>query len=185
MRSDGAPTLESERIVLRPWRDDDIEAFVRISFDPRVMEFLVQRSAEQMREVAERCRSMLERDGYGSWVLEIKDVAPFAGTIALQNVPFEAAFTPAMEVGWRLAAAHWGRGYATEGARLALRFAFDVLHQEEVVALTVPANLRSQRVMERLGMTRDPRDDFDHPRLPEGHPLRRHVLYRLARNDAG
>jgi ribosomal-protein-alanine N-acetyltransferase len=106
---------------------------------------------------------------------------PFAGFVGLQHTAFDAHFTPAVEIGWRLAASAWGRGYATEGARVAMAWAFEKLGLEEIVSMTVPANRRSLNVMEKLGMTHDPRDDFDHPRLPEGSPLRRHVLYRLRR----
>lgn len=120
---------------------------------------------------------MLER-GWGFWAVEIPGVAPFAGFIGLGSVSFRAHFTPCVEVAWRLAAEFWGRGYATEGATAALRFGFQSLTLPEIVSFTVPANRRSVAVMERIGMTRDPREDFEHPRLPEGHPLRRHVLYR-------
>ena len=102
------------------------------------------------------------------------------GFIGPSHIPFEAHFTPAVEIGWRLAGAHWGRGYATEGARAALEAGFTQLGLSEIVAMTVPANARSRRVMERIGMTRDPADDFDHPRLADGDPLRRHVLYRIS-----
>src|SRR5262249_22713818 len=105
----------------------------------------------------------------------------FAGFIGLSIPRFEAHFTPCVEIGWRLAAACWGQGFATEGARAALAFGFQTLALAEIVSFTVPANLRSRRVMEKLGMTHHPRDDFDHPRLPEGHWLSRHVLYRIAR----
>ena len=121
--------------------------------------------------------------GFGLWAVEIPGVAPFAGFIGLSVPGFQARFMPCVEIGWRLAAEHWGRGYATEGARAALAFGFDVLGLSEIVSFTTAGNLPSLRVMERLGMRRDPADDFDHPTLPEGHPLRRHVLYRL-RADA-
>ena len=114
-------------------------------------------------------------------MVEVRGGAPFAGLICLQAVPFETPFTPANEIGWRFAYEHWGRGYATEGARAALEFAFERLGWDEVVAFTAASNLRSQRVMERLGMSHDPRDDFDHPRLQAGDPLRRHLLYRIKR----
>lgn len=176
-----APTLESERLLLRPWRDQDVPHWVSMGADPRVMRFFpATYEAEYAEKMAARLRERLEADGYGWWVLEAKDVSPFAGVICLEPVPFEAAFTPAFEIGWRLKAEHWGRGYATEGAALAARFGFDVLHLDEIVAMTAVQNLPSQRVMQRLGMTHDPRDDFDHPRLDEVHPLRRHVLRRLA-----
>jgi len=102
----------------------------------------------------------------------------FIGVVGLETVSYQAHFTPAVEVAWRLARAYWGKGYATEAAQAALDYGFEQLGLDEIVALTVPANWRSRRVMERLGMTRVPKDDFDHPKLPDG-PLKRHVLYRL------
>jgi len=147
--------------------------------DARVMEFFpnVYTRAEAD-ETAGRIRERLETNGFGWWIAETKDDAGFAGVIALQMVPFEAAFTPALEVGWRLPVAYWGKGLATEGATAAIAFAREHLGHDEIVAMTAEINLRSRRVMERLGMTHDAADDFDHPRLAEGHRLRRHVLYR-------
>jgi RimJ/RimL family protein N-acetyltransferase len=113
--------------------------------------------------------------------VEIPGITRFAGFIGLAIPRFEAHFTPCIEIGWRLDAEHWNRGYATEGARAALEFGFVSLQVDEIVSFTATGNLRSRRVMEKIGMTRSPSDDFDHPALPEGHPLRRHVLYRLAR----
>jgi RimJ/RimL family protein N-acetyltransferase len=182
-RINGAPTLESDRLLLRPWRDEDVRDWVAMNADPRVMQFFPSTyEVDYATKMAQTLRERLEADGYGWWVLEAKNVSPFVGVIVLQSVPFEAAFTPAFEVGWRLKAEHWGRGYATEGATLAVRFAFDVLNVDEVVAMTAVQNLPSQRVMERLGMTHDARDDFDHPRLEEADRLRRHVLWRLSRS---
>jgi len=153
-----------------------------MSADPRVMEFfpstLERADAERTAAVM---RERMERNGFGWWALEVKGGAPFAGVIALQDVPFESHFTPAFEVGWRLAHQYWGRGYATESARAALDFAFTELQHDEVVAMTAAVNLRSQMVMQRLGMTYDAADDFDNPRLPAGHRLQRHVLYRAKR----
>jgi ribosomal-protein-alanine N-acetyltransferase len=147
--------------------------------DARVMEFLGGTyDREKAAAMGTRMRERLERDGYGWWVLEVKNIGPFAGVIVLQDVPFEAHFTPALEVGWWLAHDYWGRGYVTEAARLALDFAFAGLGRSEVVALTAALNVRSQRVMQRLGMTNDRRDDFEHPWVETG-PLRPHVLYRL------
>lgn len=148
--------------------------------DPRVTEFFAKRYP---RELSESQASLVRRNlalyGYGWWVVEIRGGAAFAGVIALQDVPFDAPFTPAREVGWRFAPEHWGKGYATEGARAALEFAFAHLGWSEVVAFTAASNVRSQRVMVRLNMTHDPADDFEHPRIEEGDPLRRHVLYRI------
>ncbi len=150
--------------------------------DPRVTEFLGgPYSRERSEASARKIRAQLEAKGYGWWVVEERDGAPFAGVIALQEVPYETPFTPANEIGWRLPFERWGRGYATEGAQAALEFAYTTLRWDEVVALTAAINARSQRVMERLGMRRDPADDFDHPMLEAGDPLRAHVLYRIAR----
>lgn len=126
-------------------------------------------------------REHFTRHGFGLWAVEIKGIAPFAGFIGLAVPRFEAHFTPCVEIGWRLAADHWGNSYAPEGARAALAFGFKSL--DEIVSFTVPENVASRRVMEKIGMTRDPNEDFDHPSLPEGDPLRRHVLYRLRRDD--
>jgi len=150
--------------------------------DERVMEFFPG-TYDRPRAVsmAALVRAALDANGYGWWVLEPKDGPSFGGVIALQDVPFEAPFTPAIEIGWRLPYAIWGKGYATEGARAALDFAFERLAVDEVVAMTSVLNLRSQRVMERLGMTRDPGEDFDHPRIGAGNRLQKHVLYRVRR----
>ena len=128
--------------------------------------------------LADRIRAQIDAQGWGLWAVEVADVTPFAGFIGLARPRFEAHFTPCVEIGWRLAAGHWGHGYATEGARAALEFGFTDLRLGEILSFTAGTNTPSRRVMERLGMTRDPADDFDHPGLPAGHPLRRHVLYR-------
>lgn len=178
------PTLTSERLILRPWRDSDLAPFADLNADPEVMaHFPATLTREESDAMVGRIRAGLARDGHGWWAAEVPGVAPFIGTIALAVPNFEAPFMPAVEVGWRLAREYWGRGYATEGARACLRFGFENLGLEEIVSLTTTTNARSQAVMRRLGMTRDPADDFDHPRLPEGHPLRRHVLFRIGRAD--
>jgi RimJ/RimL family protein N-acetyltransferase len=128
-----------------------------------------------------RIEEHFHQHGFGLWAVEIGDIAPFAGFIGINVPSFEAHFTPCVEIGWRLAAEYWGRGFATEGARAALAFGFETLRLKEIVSYTVPANLRSRRVMEKLGMTHHEHDDFNHPLLPTGHWLSRHVLYRVAR----
>ena len=133
---------------------------------------------EQSDALADRARAHLEEHGWGLWAVELRGERCFAGFVGLSRPSFDAHFTPAVEVGWRLAREHWGRGYATEAARAAVAFGFDTLDLDEVVSFTAAINLPSRRVMERLGMTHDPRDDFDHPRVADG-PLRRHVLYRV------
>jgi RimJ/RimL family protein N-acetyltransferase len=169
-----AIVLRTSRLLLRPWRDEDIAPFVEMSSDRIVMKYLPP--AEEA--WVARARAHWEEHGFGQWVVKIPGEASFIGVVGLSVVSFEAPFTPAIDVAWRLARAYWGQGYATEAARAALDYGFEELGLSEIVALTVPANQGSRRVMERLGMTRSPADDFDHPRLPEG-PLRRHVLYRL------
>ena len=174
-----APTFETARLIVRGWRDDDIEAWAALNADARVMEFFPNAYDRARSEAsAAAARSGLERDGYGWWAVEVKCGPRFAGVVALQEVPFTAHFTPAFEIGWRLAHEAWGRGYATEAAQAILSFAFDPLGKTEVVAMTAALNLRSQAVMRKLGMTRAPGDDFAHPLLEAGHRLRHHVLYR-------
>jgi len=174
-------TLTSDRLILRRWRAEDREPFVRMNTDPIVMEFFpsLQTRAETDAMLARIEVHFAER-GFGVWATELKSTGEFIGFIGLWTPRFEAHFTPCVEIGWRLAREHWGKGFGTEGARLALAFAFGELHLQEVVSFTTAANMRSRHVMEKLGMTRNPAEDFDHPDLPEGHPLRKHVLYRKA-----
>jgi ribosomal-protein-alanine N-acetyltransferase len=130
--------------------------------------------------MVDRIRTHIEVHSWGLWAVEIPGVAAFAGFIGLSTPSFEAHFTPCVEVGWRLAVPYWGSGYATEGAAAALAFGFRELALPEIVSFTVPANVRSTRVMERIGMVRNPSDDFEHPDLPPAHPLRHHLLFRKA-----
>ena len=173
--------LVTERLLLRRWRPEDLEPFAACSADPEVMRYFPStHSREQSDALAREFANGVEQRGWGFWAVEVRDGAPFIGFVGLMQPTFEAHFTPAVEVGWRLGREHWGHGYATEAARASVDFGFEELDLDEIVAVTVPANARSRRVMERLGMTRDPADDFDHPRVPPG-PLKRHVLYRLPR----
>jgi RimJ/RimL family protein N-acetyltransferase len=174
-------TLSTERLILRPWRESDLEPFAAMNADPEVMRFFprtLDRAGSDA--LAARISGFLDEHGWGLWAAEVKDGAAFIGFIGLQPPAFEAHFTPAVEVGWRLDRRHWGRGYAPEGAAAALDHAFGPLGLGEVVSMTIPANLPSQRVMQKLGLTRDPADDFDHPNLPDWEH-RRHVLYRIRR----
>lgn len=177
--------LRTDRLRLRRWRSGDRAPFAALNADPRVTEFLpgpLSRAASDA--LAERIEAHFATHGFGPWAVEVPGEIPFAGFVGLAVPGFAAPFTPCVEVLWRLAPACWGRGYATEGARAALDFGFAHAGQAAIVSFTVPANVRSRAVMERLGMTHDPADDFDHPELPEGHPLRRHVLYRARRTGA-
>lgn len=178
--------LRSRRLLLRRWRPADREPFAALNADPAVMEFMpALLSRAESDALIERIEVHFETYGFGLWALEVVDAAPFIGFAGLNAVAFAAPFTPAIEVGWRLGAAYWGSGYATEAAAEAAAYAFGCRGLNDLVSFTVPANRRSIAVMERLGMTHDPADDFDHPGLPEGHPLRRHVLYRLRRGGVG
>ena len=174
------PELRTERLLLRGWSAEDRVAFAAINSDPRVMEFLGNPlSREESDAFADRIDAKFEQQGFGLWAVEVVGVAPFVGFVGL-NVPvFDSPFMPAVEIGWRLDPAFWGCGYATEAARAVLEFAFGVAGLEEIVAFTAASNVRSRGVMERLGMARDPRDDFEHPLVRRGSPLRAHVLYRL------
>ncbi|MGD9511684.1 MAG: GNAT family N-acetyltransferase [Geminicoccaceae bacterium] len=175
-------SLTTARLLLRPWRDADLAPFAALNADRRVMEHFpgpLGRPASDT--LATEIQADLERNGFGLWAVEVPGVASFIGFVGATEPDFEAPFTPAIEIGWRLAFEHWGKGYATEAARAVVAHAFGPLGLAELVSFTVPANRRSRAVMERLGMTRAPADDFDHPKLPEGHPLRRHVLSRLRR----
>jgi RimJ/RimL family protein N-acetyltransferase len=172
--------ITTPRLRLRQWRESDLPAFAAMNADERVMEFLPKvLSRAESDALAGRIREHFERHGFGLLAVEVPSVADFIGFVGLSVPRFQAHFTPCVEVGWRLAYEHWGKGYATEGARAAIDFGFNKLRLGEIVSFTVPENLRSIRVMERVGMTRSPADDFEHPALPEGHRLRKHVLYRI------
>jgi RimJ/RimL family protein N-acetyltransferase len=174
--------LRTERLLLRPWRDDDLEPFASLNADPRVMRhFPSVLTRAESDALAERIRAGLERDGLGLLAAETRDEARFIGFVGLARPKLSMPFSPCVEIGWRLAAEHWNQGYATEAARECVRWAFEDLGLDELVSFTAADNAASRRVMEKLGMRRDAGEDFDHPGLPAGHRLRRHVLYRLPR----
>lgn len=173
-------SLSGDRLLLRRWREEDRAPFAAMNADPRVMEFFrapMDRAASD--GFVDRIEAGFEERGFGLWAVEVPGVVPFAGFVGLSVPRFEAPFAPCVEIGWRLAFDCWGRGYASEGARLALRHGFAVAGLAEIVSFTAEGNLRSRAVMERIGMRRDPAEDFDHPLIPDGHRLRRHVLYRI------
>jgi RimJ/RimL family protein N-acetyltransferase len=175
--------IETERLLLRQWQDSDREPFSQMNADPRVMEFFPNTlTRAQSDALVDQIHAHVGRFGFGQCAVELRRDHSFIGFVGLAVPEFSAHFTPCVEIGWRLSADHWGRGLATEGARAILGYGFEVLQLKEIVSFTVPANVRSRLVMEKLGMTRTPADDFDHPKLPEQHPLRRHVLYRLRRS---
>jgi RimJ/RimL family protein N-acetyltransferase len=171
--------LRGPRVLLRQWVERDCASFAELNADPVAMRFFPSvLTREESDAMVGRLRAAIEENGWGFWCLEIDGgCAGFTGL----NVPtFDAPFMPATEIGWRMLPRYWGHGYATEAARLALDYAFGVLKADEVVAFTATANAPSRAVMERLGMQRDVAGDFDHPRVAVGHPLRRHVLYRIS-----
>jgi len=176
------PELRGERVLLRGWRAIDLEPFAALNRDPRVMEHYpaALTRTESDAFVVERAAPSFAEHGFGPWAVEVPGVAPFIGYVGLLAPTFEARFTPCVEIGWRLAFPAWGHGYATEAAWLAISYGFTEGGLDEIVSFTVPANRRSVALMERLGMRAD--GEFDHPRLPPGLRLRRHVLYRLSRS---
>jgi RimJ/RimL family protein N-acetyltransferase len=176
------PELRTDRLLLRAWRPEDRAPFAALNSDPAVVEFLpgaLDRDASDA--LATRCEDHWAEEGFGLWAVEVPGVAPFVGFVGLNWARFDAPFTPAVEVGWRLARAAWGHGYATEGGRASLAFGFEDRGLDEIVSFTTRDNVRSRRVMERLRMRHDPADDFEHPVVAVGSPLRPHVLYRRRR----
>lgn len=185
MSSSPTPQLRTERLILRGWRHDDKVAYAQLNGDPAVMEhFPSTLTVEQSEEMVDRMAAGWAERGYGLWAVEVRDTRRCVGFVGLSSPTWEMPFTPCIEVGWRLAKESWGHGYAPEGARAALAWGFEHLDppRGEFVSFTTVDNAKSRRVMEKLGMTHDPTDDFDHPLLPDwAH--RRHVLYRLHRDE--
>jgi len=179
------PELRTTRLLLRRWRENDLDPFAAMNADPAVMEHFHHgvRTRAETTDFMSRIEQEFERRGFGLWAVEVPGVAPFVGFVGLHEALFAAPFTPAVEVGWRLARAHWGNGYATEAARAAVAFGFEQAGLKEILSFTSVGNLRSQRVMQRIGMVRDPAGDFEHPAVPSGHPIRPHVLYRIRRES--
>lgn len=179
--------ITTERLILRPWREEDLVPYAKMNADPRVMEcFPATLTREESDQQAQKFQTKMQEKGWGLWAVSVPDVADFIGFIGLNPVDkttLDASFSPATEIGWRLAYDYWGRGYATEGAKACLEFAFETLNLEELVSFTTAQNRRSRAVMEKIGMHHDLKDDFDHPKLAKDHPLRRHVLYRLKASE--
>jgi RimJ/RimL family protein N-acetyltransferase len=174
--------LRTPRLLLRVWRDEDLDPFAEMCADPEVMRYYPPKPDRAASDAwVARMRTHNEAHGFAYWAVELPGIG-LIGALGLSRTRFPPV-APAVEIGWRLASAHWGRGYATEAARAVLDDGFGRLGIDEIVAFTVPANRRSWRVMQRLGMHRDPAADFEHPGLPQGHPLRQHILYRLRRRQ--
>lgn len=174
--------IETDRLILRTWKDKDIKPYFLINQDPKVIEFLGGAlTMEQVQDFIKAQNIQYQERNYALWAAELKESGEMIGFIGLHYVDWEAHFTPAIEIGWRLGSQYWGNGYATEGAKACLSYGFNKIGLREIIAITVPANVRSRRVMEKLGLKRDMGDDFVHPELPHDHHLSQHVLYRLAR----
>lgn len=175
--------LETKRLLLRLWKESDIPAFAAINADPEVMKhFPSTKTSEETATGVANIGKHFEANQFGLWAVEHKESKQLIGFIGLQRVQFEEHFTPAVEVGWRLSKDFWGMGLAPEGAATAIQDFFERTEMNEIISMTTTTNTNSMRVMEKLGMTRKIEEDFDHPAIPEGHLLRRHVLYRMSRN---
>ena len=173
------------RLLLRPWRDSDRGPFAALNADPQVTRFFPSTlTADQSDQMVQTILAHWQTHGFGVFALELRETAQFIGFTGLNIPRFEAHFTPCVEIAWRLAAAHWNHGYASEAAAASLQFGFETLQLSEIVAFTVPANLPSRRVMEKIGMREDTSGAFDHPGVAESHPLRKHVLYRKSKPHA-
>lgn len=172
--------LETDRLLLRDWRGDDLEPFAAMNADEKVMKFYPATiNREESDTLAMRLQQDMDAIGFGLYAVEVKSAGNFIGYVGISEVRFPADFAPALEIGWRLAAESWGHGYATEAAKACMAHAFSEFGFPDLVSFTTRRNTKSIAVMERIGMVRNPADDFEHPRLPTGHPLRPHVLYRI------
>ncbi len=179
--------VQTERLILRQWCEKDLEPFFQLNSDQRVREYFPGLLSCQDSDASVKLMSdHINKYGWGFWAVSLVQTNGFIGFIGLEDVHFTASFNklaPAVEIGWRLAFNHWGKGYATEGALAALRYGYETLNLKEIVSFTAVANQRSRHVMEKIGMHHNLEDDFDHPKLPEGHLLRRHVLYRMNHSE--
>ena len=172
--------IETERLILRSWIDADLEPYRKINNDEKVIEFLRgPMSLEECKNFIVMVNNNIEKLGFGLWAATLKDSEELIGFIGLHPPDFTAHFTPCVEIGWRLGSQHWGKGLATEGSRAVLKFAFEKTDLKEIISFTVPQNSRSISVMKKIGMHHDINGDFNHPKLPTGHRLERHLLYRI------
>lgn len=176
--------IETERLILRTWKKEDAEAYFQINQDPKVIEFLRgSLTMEQVNDFIPAVNSHGDKHGYTLWAACLKKTGELMGFIGLNYTDWESHFTPAVEVGWRLGSQYWGKGFATEGAKASLEYGFKQCGLKEIISFTVPANIRSIRVMEKIGLKRDLNGDFTHPKLAADHPLSQHVLYRLRADE--
>lgn len=176
--------IETNRLILRNFTETDIEILTKINQDPKVCEFLLSIGTRDSTEkLIKKIIDHQHENGFSLYAVELKDTGQMIGWCGLMILSFEAHFTPAVEIGWRLASEHWNQGYATEAAKAVLQYAFNRLELNEVVSFTAVGNMRSRRVMEKIGLHHNTEDDFDHPKLEKSHPLCQHVLYRISKNN--
>jgi RimJ/RimL family protein N-acetyltransferase len=176
--------LRTARLLLRRWKVSDLEPFALMNADAKVMECYPNvLTFEQSQSMIERIESRFDNEGFGLWAVEVIATGDFIGYVGLGPAKFDSHFTPCVEIGWRLASSHWGKGYAPEAAEEVIGDAFGRLELEELVSFTSKLNLKSIRVMKKIGMINEPQDDFLHPSLEDGHHLKPHVLYRLSKKS--
>jgi RimJ/RimL family protein N-acetyltransferase len=175
--------IETDRLILRTWKEEDLLPFAHLNQDPLVMEFFPKTLAYSETEaMLERLKQKFASDGFSFMAAELKETNEFIGFIGLNKPMFEAPFMPAIEIGWRIGSRYWNKGYATEGAKAALEYGFQTLALKEIVSFTAEINIKSRRIMEKIGMHQDHAGTFDHPVLSDDHPLKKHVLYRIDQN---
>jgi RimJ/RimL family protein N-acetyltransferase len=176
--------IETERLILRTWKKEDIEPYYQINQDLKVIEYLRgPLTMNQVSDFIKTTNSHNDKYGYALWAVQLKETSELIGFIGLQFTDWESHFTPAVEVGWRLGSQYWKKGYATEGARAALEYGFNRCGLKEIISFTVPANVRSISVMEKIGLKQDMNGNFAHPKLEPNHRLSQHVLYRITKED--
>jgi RimJ/RimL family protein N-acetyltransferase len=172
--------IETQRLILRTWKHSDLDLMLEINQDPKVMEYFPSlQDLSGTKKLIDKINTHFSECGYSLYAVQTKDTDTFIGFIGLLTANFKASFTPATEIGWRLSSKHWNKGYATEGAKSVLDYAFNSLNIPEIISFTSIENTKSTRVMEKIGLKHNPSDDFDNPNLPSDSPLLRHVLYRL------
>jgi len=178
------PTLKTERLILRPWEERDLKPFSHINCDPQVMEFYPHLlNYDESAALMHKMIADFSLRGYGFWAVEKQISSTFIGYIGLNYWDLQMPFSPCIDIGWRLSSKEWGHGYAIEGATAALDFGFQIIQLEEIVAMATSGNIRSHRVMQKLGMKSDPQENFEHPKVPKGDPLSLRLLYRLSKQE--
>lgn len=170
--------LQTDRLILRQWEESDYLPFIKMGLDPIVMEhFPSLLTKDESLEFINKFKDIIDKNEWGLWAVELKENEEFIGYIGLHSQPEQFEFSPCVEIGWRLAKEYWGNGYATEGAKAALEYAFNKLHLNKVVSFTAVINIPSESVMKKIGMTKV--GEFNHPKLSSGHHLEKHVLYEI------